>query len=88
MLSESFDISEFISKVKGQSEKEIIYMADLEATAAERYLYKHKNGNQRESIKNYALLLKDFVLYMRYGVQTQSVRQIDPAELMAVGREC
>jgi hypothetical protein len=42
MLSESFDISEFISKVKGQSELEIIHMADLEATEAERHLYKHK----------------------------------------------
>ncbi len=87
MLSESFDISEFISKVKGQSEQEIIYMADLEATAAERHLYRHKNGMNRDSIKKYAMLLKDFVLYMRYGVQTHLVRQLDPIELQTIGRE-
>jgi hypothetical protein len=81
MLSESFDISEFISKVKGQSELEIIHMADLEATEAERHLYKHKKGKNRESVKKYATTLKDFVLYMRYGVQTTSVRQIDPIVL-------
>ncbi len=88
MLSESYDISEFISKVKGQSAHEIIYMADLEATEAERHLFKHKNGDDRESVKNYAKLIKDFVLYIRYGVQTHSVRQIDPMALETIGREC
>ena len=42
MLSSSFDISEFIDKVKGHSDQEIIYMADREATAAERYVHQHK----------------------------------------------
>ena len=88
MLSESYDISEFISKVKGQSEHEIIYMADLEATEAERHLFKHKNSGDRESVKNYAKLIKDFVLYMRYGVQTHSVRQIDLQELQTIARDC
>ena len=38
MLSSSFDISEFMKKVEGHSNQEIIYMADLEATAAERFI--------------------------------------------------
>jgi hypothetical protein len=88
MLSESFDISEFISKVEGQSDQEIIYMADLEATAAERHLYKHKRDENFENAKNYATLLKDVVLYLRYGIRTHSVRQLGPLSLNNTGRAC
>jgi hypothetical protein len=84
MLSSSFDISEFIKKVEGHSEQEIIYLADQEATAAERYLYKHRRCRDGEedsddciNVRQYALFLKDFVIYMRYGVLTRSVRKLD-----------
>ena len=84
MLSSSFDISEFIRKVKGHSNQEIIYLADQEATAAERYLYKCKRCRNAEeeadectNLRQYTLLLKDFVLYMRHGVLTRSVRELD-----------
>jgi hypothetical protein len=63
-------------------------MADLEATEAERHLYKSDTNGDREPLENYAMLLKGFVHYMRYGVQTQSVRQIDPVELDAFARAC
>lgn len=77
MLSASFDIYEFIKKVKGRSDQEIIYMADLEATEAERHFYKcSKNGNN-EIAGSYVALLKDVVLYFRHGVRTQAIRQID-----------
>ena len=88
MLSESFDISEFIGKVKDQSEQDIIYMADQEATAVERHLYRHKNSENSETARNYATLLKDFVLYIRYGVLTHAVRQLDLSTLKVVGRVC
>jgi hypothetical protein len=84
MLSSSFDISEFIKKIEGHSEQEIIYLADQEATAAERYLYRHKRcrdgGEDRDgctNVRQYALFLKDFVIYIRYGVLTRSVRELD-----------
>lgn len=83
MLSSSFDISEFLQQVEGHSRQEIIYLADQEATETERYLYKHKKCQQDMSdtedcadAKHYAVLLKDFVLYMRYGVLTHSVRKL------------
>jgi hypothetical protein len=86
MLSSSFDISEFVQKVKGHCDEEIIYLADQEATAAERYIYKHtkcrKNNGSTENcadVRNYAVLLKDIVLYMRYGVLTRSVRRMELA---------
>lgn len=84
MLSSSFDISEFIRKVEGRSSKEVIYLADQEATAAERYIYQHKKCRQTHDdsdtcgdARKYAVLLKDFVQYMRYGVLTHSVRGLD-----------
>jgi hypothetical protein len=84
MLSSSFDISEFIKKVEGHSEQEIIYLADQEATAAERYLYKHRrcrNGGEDAddciNVRQYAIFLKDFVIYIRHGVLTRSVRELD-----------
>ena len=83
MLSSSFDISEFIRKVEGHSDQEIIYLADQEATAAERFLYKNRKCRQARNnydncrdARHYAVLLKDFVLYMRYGVLTHSVRML------------
>ena len=95
MLSSSFDISEFITKVKGHSDQEIIYLADQEATAAERYLYKHDKCRKQQSkvqncdeVRNYAVLLKDFVLYMRHGILTHSIRQLDLALPETIQRQC
>ena len=83
MLSSSFDMPEFIKQVKGHSDQEIIYLADQEATAAERYLYRQRKCRQKISnaedcaaARHYAVLLKDFVLYMRYGILTHSVREL------------
>jgi hypothetical protein len=84
MLSSSFDIFEFIDKVKSHSEQEIVYLADREATAAERHLYKHNPKENNEAARSYAMLLKDIVLYMRHGVRTRAVRQIDLSNLGAL----
>jgi len=95
MLSSSFDISEFIKRVKGHSDQEIIFLADQEATATERFLYKH--GKCRQKISNaedcadarhYAVLLKDFVLYIRYGILTHSFRQLHLALPDSTERHC
>lgn len=88
MLSTSFNIYEFIDKVKGHSDQEIIYMADLEATEAERYLYKQSRQADDRSAVSYVTLLKDVVLYMRYGIRTHAVRQIDLEALDFSGKAC
>ena len=84
MISSSFDIFEFVRKVKGRCDQEIVYLADREATAAERYLYKHTRNSPPDpmpddcaDIRYYIDLLKDFISYIRYGILTQSVRQLD-----------
>ena len=88
MLSSSFDISEFINKVRGRSDHEIIYMADQEATAAERLCFKHGASEEIDDARNYALLLKDVVLYMRHGILTHSARQLDLDGVKSIGRYC
>ena len=88
MLSSSFDIHEFIEKAKGHSDQEIIYMADLEATEAERYLYKQPETTDDESANSYVTLLKDVVLYMRHGIRTHAVRQVDLQALKFEGKAC
>lgn len=77
MLSSSFDIYEFIDKVKGHSEQDIIYLADMEATEAERHFYKCRKTENKENAGCYVALLKDVVLYFRHGVRTHAIRQID-----------
>jgi hypothetical protein len=84
MLSSSFDISEFIRKVEGHSDREIVFLADQEAIAAERYLFRcrecrdtEQNSEECASVRQYALLLKDVVLYIRHGVITRLVRELD-----------
>ncbi|MGD9365142.1 MAG: hypothetical protein PVH87_05560 [Desulfobacteraceae bacterium] len=86
MLSSSFDICEFIDKVKDHSKHEILYLADREATEAERHLYKHSLKDNNEAARSYAVQLKDIVLYMRHGVRTRAVRQIDLSNLDALVR--
>jgi predicted nucleotidyltransferase component of viral defense system len=77
MLSASFEFSEFIDKVKGRSYYDIIHLADQEATEAERFIYKKCRQASCCDVREYALTVKDFVLYMRYGVMTRKTRRHD-----------
>ena len=77
MISSSFDISEFISEVKGHSRQEIIFLADEEATAAERESYKPHLQKDRRRMRNYAMEIKDIILYMRHGILTRALRALD-----------
>ena len=95
MLSSSFDISEFIKRIKGHSQRDIIFLADQEATETERYLYKHRRCRQHLShpddcadARHYAVFLKDFVLYMRYGVLTHSVRKLQLSLPASIEGQC
>ncbi len=88
MLSSSFDISEFISKVKGHSSEEIIYLADKEATAADRISFRRDAGDTCRHARDYSLLLKDVILYMRHGILTHSARQVHLEQVGPDDRPC
>ncbi|MFZ1987110.1 MAG: hypothetical protein WAU91_22060, partial [Desulfatitalea sp.] len=65
--------------VKGHSFQEIIHIADQEATAAERAVFKQCQDGGCDQIIRYAGCLKDFILYMRYGVRTRKTRHLNLA---------
>lgn len=77
MISRSFNISEFIAEVKGHSPQEIIFMADAEATAAERESYKTRLLTDRKRMRTYAMEIKDIILYMRHGILTRTTRALN-----------
>ena len=84
MLSSSFDIKEFVEKVQDNSEINMFYLTDQELVAVERLIYRTHchNNSQRESevcpgACRYAVLLKDFVMYLRHGVLSRAFRQLD-----------
>ncbi len=88
MLSSSFDISEFISKVKGHSSEEIIYLADQEATAADRISFRRNAEDTCQLARDYSLLLRDVILYMRHGILTHSARQLHLERVGFDNRPC
>lgn len=88
MLSTSFDICEFIDKVKGHNDDEIIYFADQEATEAERHLYKRAKVENCDNARSYVVQLKDIVLFMRYGIRTHALRRLDLRLLSTFGGHC
>lgn len=79
MLSSSFSIDEFMEKVKGHTFQEIIQTANQEATSAERIICKQCRQGGCDPIVGYACFLKDFILYMRYGVRTRRMRHLNLA---------
>lgn len=76
MLSSSFNITEFIEKVKDHSFEEIIWMTDKEATEAERYLLRICREGERDRVMSYAGCLKDLILFLRHGVRTSAMRHL------------
>ena len=78
MLSDSCNISEFLHKTKGENYQHILLLANQEATAVERCLCKKECAPQADTrMREYAATLKDFIDFMRFGVKTRSVRQLD-----------
>lgn len=55
-------------------------MADKEATAVERLYYKAcRDETECGNIMRYAGCLKDFILYMRHGIKTKNIRDLNLA---------
>ncbi|MEJ2642977.1 MAG: hypothetical protein P8010_25790 [Desulfosarcinaceae bacterium] len=78
MLSANASLSEFIDQIADRPYDDIILLADREATAAQRQYYKQRTtGHPNGEMKTYALLLKDFMVYMRHGVASRALRSAD-----------
>lgn len=75
MISQSCDFDEFIERLRDRDYLEVIYLADKEATEAERLKYRSRAGRTicSEACVAYADALKGFIRYMRYGVKSPSV---------------
>jgi hypothetical protein len=75
MISQSCDFDEFFERVKNQEYLEIIYLADKEATEAERLKYRAsvRRLDPPEACARYADALKGFIRFMRYGVKSLSM---------------
>ena len=71
MISPSYDIHEFIYAVEDKGYLDIIYLADQEATSAERLLYNPKTSREakREGSERYADQLKSFLCFLRCDVK-------------------
>lgn len=79
MLSKSCNFSEFLEKVIGCDYADLILLANKEATAAERTFYKQKAHLESDpnEYQEYAVVLKDFIGFLRNGIKSSSVRDFD-----------
>ena len=86
MISKSCDFNEFLEKVNGQEYPDILLAANDEATAAERFFHKMKfrEENRIASFQEYAMVLKDFIYFLRNGIKPSSIREFDFQEFQAV----
>jgi hypothetical protein len=77
MISDQCDFNEFVMEAKGKGYQEIIFLADREATEAERRFYQPGATNQDKARcgQNYAQCLKGFITFMRYGIKPANLSQ-------------
>lgn len=83
MLSSTVTMTEFLAKISTYEFEEIISLANQEATAAERRFYQclKREPEPNGQLLIYATALKDFIVFMRYGIQTYSLRGLDLTHL-------
>ena len=77
MISQSCDFDEFLESVRDRDYLEVIYLADKEATEAERLNYRSRTRRPAppEACAGYADVLKGFIRFMRYGVKSSSMEE-------------
>ena len=75
MLSSALNIEEFIDAVKGEDFNNIIHLAELEATEAERLILRSRSGDEinDQNFEEYANTLKEFIYFLKYGVRSPDV---------------
>ena len=71
MISTNCDFSHFVAAIKDKPYDDIIYLADQEATAAERLLFRNSadNNERKKCGQRYASILKKLIAYMRSNVR-------------------
>jgi hypothetical protein len=75
MISQSCDFDEFMDGIRDLDYLQVIYLADKEATEAERLKYRSRTRRLEppEACEGYADVLKGFIRFMRYGVKAPSM---------------
>ena len=71
MISQNCDFEEFIEAIKSQDHMEIVYLAEQEATQAERFMFRSQSDPEeiQKCAKEYSALLKKFIQYIKYDVK-------------------
>ena len=77
MISDRCDFNEFVLKAKGRDYQEVIYLAEREATEAERRFYHPRLAKTEKTLcgQDYARCLKGFITFMRYGIKPADLSQ-------------
>jgi hypothetical protein len=85
MISANCDFSHFVAAIKDKPYDDIIYLADQEATAAERLLFRNDvaSDERRKCGQRYATILKRLIAYMRSNVRPQN-KEDEYSELFAL----
>jgi hypothetical protein len=90
MISKECNFSEFMGAVRGKEFFEVIHLADLEATAAERLLLRVRVGEAGGSLCgiDYARQIKQLIDYMRFEVKPRGrvSREAELCEAFNPGR--
>jgi len=75
MISSTYSMPEFIEAVSNKGYQDIIYMAEREATEAERMTYRPRVSSEAKKMgcEAYARNLKHFLFYLRYHVKPTGV---------------
>jgi hypothetical protein len=87
MISQSCDIKEFIEAIKDKDYLEAIYLADKEATEAERMKFRPRAEaavTKTKCCQRYANRLKGFINFVRYGVMNRSLGHHDLEALQSI----
>jgi hypothetical protein len=74
MISSNCDFSDFVAAIKDKSYYDVIYLADQEATAAERLLFRNgvHDDERKRCGQKYASILKDLISYMRSNIRPKN----------------
>lgn len=98
MISQSCNMKEFIEAIKDKDYLEAIYLADKEATEAERLKYRSRKSPAANTTgcPNYADSLKGFIYFMRHGIRRrglddqefEDLRSIREALMARHGSDC
>ena len=79
MISDHCCLRDFIDATREKDLQEVIYLADREATEAERLYYRGDVSDARRAScgRRYARRLKHLITFMRYGIRPSEVSRED-----------